>query len=717
MLKLSEDGFVVHRRNQAVDKLAGNIGLSLRPVVFMTDEELLNTPAGSIFIFDVETYRNFWYVAFKCVKSGKFVAFEQSPDFTFNQTLLLQMLWRFCLVGFNSTSYDMPMISLAIKGATNDELKQASDYIIKSGINYGTKKVTPYDFQKKYNLKIGNYNHIDLFNVCPVNGGVTANPASLKLYSGRLHCDRMQDLPFAEDHILTREDAAIVRPYCCNDLANTELLFNELAPDLKLRVEMSAEYGIDLRSKSDAQIAEAVMNSELEKVLGFYPQKNNKNYDDKPLKYTVPGFVCFQTPQLNAILEELRKAEFWLDGLGSPIWPKGLGEIEREKGKEAVYVLKVKLGKMTYKLGMGGLHSGEKTIAHVAGNGMILADNDVESFYPRTILNQRLFPDHLGEAFLAVYEKIVNTRIHAKNMAAKCKKAGDNVAAKKWKSISDSLKIVINGLFGKLGNKYSTIYAPQLMLQVTITGQLVLLMLIEALEGIGIEVVSGNTDGFISLYPQERHGEVRAVIAAWEAHTDYKTEETRYKGVYSRDVNSYVAIKYKQDGKTKEWTEEIDKDPRARFVDEQLGCKTKGAFCERGSALNSILSKNPEALVCGDAVLQFMVNNIPVERTIKECKDFKRFVCVKNVKGGGQKNGKYLGKVVRWYYPKNEAGYIAYVLSGNKVGTTDGARPVMDLPGEFPEDIDYEWYVDEAIKMLHSCGRLQKAKTRELKFF
>lgn len=689
---LNDQGFIVHKKNRVVDKLASSIGRALRPVEFMTEEELMAVPAGSVFIFDVETYRNFWYVAFKCLDNGKFVAFEQSPDFTFNPTKLLWMLWRFCIVGFNSNGYDLPMIELAIKGASCEQLKEASDYIIKSGINWGTKKVTPYDFEKKYGVKIGRYNHIDLFNVCPVNGGVTANPASLKLYAGRLHCDRMQDLPFPEDHILTREDAAIVRPYCCNDLANTELLFNELASELKLRMEMSEEYGVDLRSKSDAQVAEAVINSELEKVLGYYPKKPTLT-DDGPLQYNVPDFVCFQTPQLREMLETVRDARFYLDGLGSPIMPASL-----EK-------LKVKLGKSTYKLGMGGLHSNEKKIAHYASDEIILADNDVESFYPRTILNQKLFPPHLGEAFLEVYNKIVETRIHAKTMAAKCKKSGDRAGAKKWKTIADSLKITINGSFGKLGNKYSTLYAPQLMLQVTITGQLVLLMLIEALEQIGIEVISGNTDGFISKYHKSRHDEVRAMIAAWEAHTGYKTEETRYKAVYSRDVNSYVAIK--DDGG----------DPEARFLDDKLGAKTKGAYCERGSALNSILSKNPEALICSDAVVRFLVEGTPVEQTIKECKDFRRFVAVKNVRGGGEKNGRYLGKVVRWYYPKNEAGHIAYVSSGNKVGKTDGARPVMDMPDDFPTDINYEWYVNEAVEMLYDCGRLKKAKSGELAFF
>uniref|UniRef100_A0AAU7P1N8 DNA-directed DNA polymerase n=1 Tax=Pseudomonas phage GEC_K2 TaxID=3158842 RepID=A0AAU7P1N8_9VIRU len=682
---INEQGFIVAKKSRVVDKLAASIRQALRPVEFMSDEELTAMPAGSVFVFDVETYVNFFYVAFKSLDNGKFVAFERSPDHDFNPTKLLWMLWRFCIVGFNSRNYDLPMIELAARGADCKKLKEASDFIIKSGPNYGTEKVTPFAFEKKYGVQIGRYNHIDLIEVAPLQG-------SLKLYAGRLHCERMQDLPFPEDHVLTQEDAEIVRPYCCNDLSNTELLFNELAPELKLRAEMSEEYGVDLRSKSDAQVAEAVINSELQKVLGYYPKKPTLSADTV-LVYEVPDFVCYQTTQLREMLEVVRNARFYLDGLGSPIMPP---ELEK---------LKVTIGGSTYKLGMGGLHSTEKKTAHYATDEIILADNDVESFYPRTILNQRLCPPHLGDAFLTVYEKIVNTRIHAKAEAAKAKKAGDRAAAKKWKTVADSLKITINGSFGKLGNKYSTLYAPQLMLQVTITGQLVLLMLIEALEQIGIEVISGNTDGIISKYHKSRHDEVRALIAAWEEWTGYKTEETRYKAVFSRDVNSYVAIK--EDGG----------DPEARFIDEQLGAKTKGAYCERGSALNSILSKNPETLICSDAVVRFLVDGTPVEKTIKECRDFRRFVAVKNVRGGGEKNGRYLGKVVRWYYPKNEAGYIAYVSSGNKVGKTDGARPVMDLPTEFPDDINYDWYINEAVEMLYDCGRLKKAKTAALSFF
>lgn len=272
----------------------------------------------------------------------------------------------------------------------------------------------------------------------------------------------------------------------------------------------------------------------------------------------------------------------------------------------------------------------------------------------------------------------------------------------KAKGDADSLKISINGSFGKLGERFSRIYSPQLLLQVTLTGQLSLLMLIERLEAAGIECVSGNTDGIVSKYHKDRHQEVRDIIAKWESDTQFKTEETQYHGTYSRDVNNYIA--HKLDGG----------DTDSEFLDERLGFKTKGTYSERGSALNSVLSKNPEALICTDAVLHYLKDKTPIEKTIKASKDLRRFTSIRTVKGGAEKDGFYLGKVVRWYYPKDEKGFISYVLSGNKVPKTDGAKPVMDLPETFPGDIDYDYYVGRAEEMLFDLGVWKKAETMSL---
>ena len=51
------------------------------PVVFMSNDELAQMPFGSSFVFDVECYTNLFYIAFKCLATGKVVEFELSSVF------------------------------------------------------------------------------------------------------------------------------------------------------------------------------------------------------------------------------------------------------------------------------------------------------------------------------------------------------------------------------------------------------------------------------------------------------------------------------------------------------------------------------------------------------------------------------------------------------------------------------------------------------------
>src|SRR5690625_2631930 len=87
------------------------------------------------------------------------------------------------------------------------------------------------------------------------------------------------------------------------------------------------------------------------------------------------------------------------------------------------------------------------------------------------------------------------------------------------KTQSDTLKISVNGSFGKLGSKYSALYAPDLLIQTTLTGQLALLMLIERMELAGISVRSANTDGIVCQFRRELEHEMEQVAFDWMLDT------------------------------------------------------------------------------------------------------------------------------------------------------------------------------------------------------
>lgn len=608
----------------------------------------LSLPIGSEVVFDVECFRNYFMVGFKHLDTGQYFFADSRNDSEFPRDLVNRAMWHFKLIGFNSRTYDLPMLTAAINGYSNSELKALSDDIIKNN-------------ERKANPN-SPYNHIDLFEVAPLEG-------SLKLYAARLHGERIQELPISEDAWLSDDDIADTIEYNFNDLDCTELLFVHpkygLRPHIDMREMLGAEIKEDIRSKSDAQVAEAFINARLKAITGKRPQTPTFP-DGYNFKYKPPAWVKFRTPQLQAALETITNATFYLDPANKrPMMPP---ELEG---------LSITIGNCIYKMGLGGLHSSEKTVANFSDDEHDLIDRDVASYYPWLIINNEWYPAHLGPAFLQVYrDDLVLRRL-------KLKKLKDKLEA--------GLKIAINGTFGKLGNVYSTIYSPNLLMQVTITGQLGLLMFIEMLELEGIPVVSANTDGVVMRCPKSKGNVYQMVVAMWEAATSLTTEETRYRSTFARDVNNYIAVM--EDGTT----------------------KTKGTYSEKGSAQNSALSKNPEALICSDAVKAFLSAGTAVEDTIRQARDIQRFVVVRNVRGGAHKDGYFLGKTVRWYHSRSTGGTINYVSSGNKVPNSDNARPLMEL-GEFPEDMDFDYYVRRSEEMLAKLGAYGNA-TRQVSFF
>src|SRR5512135_2187386 len=152
------------------------------PFTEFTDEELY-AAKGGVLVFDTECYPNYWLCSFQCFYTKKVVYFELTNENRYNTHKLLWVLHNFCIVGFNSLSYDMPIVWLALQPqTTNETLKNVTNFIIKE--NWRTQ-----DVEKAYHFKMGEINHIDLIEVAPLS-------ASLKTYGGRLHSPKMQDLPF-----------------------------------------------------------------------------------------------------------------------------------------------------------------------------------------------------------------------------------------------------------------------------------------------------------------------------------------------------------------------------------------------------------------------------------------------------------------------------------------------------------------------------------------
>lgn len=584
---------------------------------------------------DVESYQNYFLLAFKSL-GGKVISFElKSRDAQINESdkkQVLSILSNNETFGFNSLHYDMPMIAGYLDGYSPSLLNDISNAIIKDNLR-------PWQVANQFHLTVPDFKHFDLKEVAVGVG------TSLKLYGGRLHSKRLQDLPVSPETILSVQDMVTIKEYCINDLDTTIDLYNAIKSRLDVRRDMICDYGYSVLSMSDAQIAEFVIKHELKKINPHVDFKAKTNISK--ITYKAPDFIQFTTPLLKKTISLIEHTEFEILSNGSVELPKEITDLD------------IKIGFTQYQLGIGGLHSKEKSQIVIPNKNQYLIDKDVTSYYPSIILNLGLYPKQLGRDFLTIFKNKVTERLQAKRRKDKVK--------------SEVLKIIINGSYGKLGSPYSALYAPDLMLTTTLTGQLSLLMLIESLELNGIKVVSANTDGIVSLLSKDKKELFETLCQDWELFTGFGLEDKEYKALYSRDVNNYLAL--------------TDND-----------FKGKGIF-----TLNE-LSKNPQADICIEAVIAFLKDNAPLEKTINDCKDVRRFLSVRAVTGGAVYKGDYLGKVVRFYYAKNGTS-IHYAKNNNKVPKSDGCKPLMELT-ELPNDIDYVRYVREAEGILESIGHI-----------
>ncbi len=341
--------------------------------------------------FDTECYPNYWLLKLK-TQHGIVYSFAlhegQSFDATTKQRIA-NLFDLFCVISFNGIYYDVPMITAALQGYDPAQLKMINDRIIVDGI-------------KPWELNLPEWkpaDHIDIMEVAPGMGGQ-------KQYAGRIHCKKMQDLPYDPSTRLSLDEIAIVTDYCENDLAVLQALHEALRPQLEQREELTKRYGVDLRSKSDAQLAEAVLKLRCEQALGrrIFKPKIDWNLE---FKYQVPSYIGFSTSPLQRALELVRNATFRIGPSGGVIMPPELEGLE------------ITIAHSTYKIGIGGLHSQEKKAIHISDDQYVLRDNDVASYYPSLILQSGAYPSAMGSAFLTEYAAIKNRRLEAKRESVK----------------------------------------------------------------------------------------------------------------------------------------------------------------------------------------------------------------------------------------------------------------------------------------------------------
>ena len=446
--------------------------------------------------------------------------------------------------------------------------------------------------------------------------------------------------------------------YNINDVDSTEELLYRCQKDIDLRLAIEDEYGVKVLNKDGVNIGMKIITQKyLEKTGQTWNQiKDLRSPCDMiNLNMVILPIVSFNTPILKELLAEMRQQTV------SP----------GRKGYEKHFIL----DGLEYCVGVGGIHSVNKPEEIRPNENEILSDIDVASLYPSMIIEHKFYPPHLGKEFLEVYTQIKNERIEAKHNGNKIKDA--------------TLKLALNGLSGNLQNEHNFCYSPFTVMQIRINGQLLLLMLAERLIAIGCKIIQANTDGLFVLRPKNKEQEFQDVCKNWEKLTKLNLEEDRFEAMFQFAINDYLAIK---EGYSKTKNPDL--------------LKTKGMFIDKVK-----LGKGMDATIIPEAINKCLADGIPVEETIRECKDINKFITYQKVSKdySVEYDGKIIQRINRYYISTDGPWLYKCKIDSNgrrynyiKLLTDSGVTIMNTIEDKsvIPNNINYAFYIASAKKIV-----------------
>lgn len=407
------------------------------------------------------------------------------------------------------------------------------------------------------------------------------NPAkrsSLKWIQYSMDWDNIQEMPIHHGtQIKTIEQLNMIEGYCINDVRSTKRIMQLSKEQINLRATLSAEYKLKLYSASEPRISKELFMLFLSAKTGikrYELRQLRTNRKNITVKDIILPYTKFSTPIFQDLLDNFKHVVI---------------DTNSTKGGFK-YSIKYKGVKTDF--GLGGVHGARESGIYTEGNGMIIMSSDVVSYYPNLAIRNGWAPAHLpAKEFCELYEWFFEER---KKIPKKDPK-------------NYVYKIILNSTFGLSIDKNSFLYDPQFGMQITINGQLSLMMLYEMLvENIPeCKPLMQNTDGLEMMIPEQYKDKYLEICAEWEKMTRLQLEHDTYSKIILADVNNYIAVntagKYKCKG---------------RFEFENLA-----------------LHKNKSYLIIPKAVFNYLVNDIAPEKYLSENRNILDYCAGVKIKG------------------------------------------------------------------------------------
>ena len=461
-----------------------------------------------------------------------------------------------------------------------------------------------------------------------------------------------------------------------------------LNPDeIKSRYAVSKTYQVDVLNSSRSKTADTLFEKFYSKFSGLTPEQWKGGKTERTamsFKKVIFPFIEFKTPALKNLLSEL------------------YGITIHRTNKDA-FSKEVTIGNVTYNLATGGLHSQDRPMelwsttsfgdytSPTGGRKYTIYHYDVASYYPSIMADHSVYPEHMNKgAFVGLIKWMRDTRVTVKHSN---EKVIDGIPKDVLALV---LKIVINSIYGKFGFEKGSLYDRLAVLRVTVNGQLMLLMLCEALELEGISIISANTDGIMVKVYEDQEDKFNEISDWWREKTKMKADSDIVHCLIARDVNNYIAqFRTIKNGVPK------------------LKLEYKGALNPFMYAID--LQKGYDMPIVAQAVSDYFLKGIPIMDTLQSATNILDFCKTQNV--GRQfhvEETKVInGKLEHIICQR----YVRFYVSNNgvmieKVHNDDGSRSrlaagsvvtvlnTLDDKDIALRDINFRYYYQECIKII-----------------
>ena len=482
------------------------------------------------------------------------------------------------------------------------------------------------------------------------------------------------------NHLITNDFDRYILPkyvepmlhYNKNDVYLVCEIARQKPDEIKLRYSLGAAFNLNLLCAARSSIADKLLYK-------FYSERSGLSVDkfkDLRTQRTALSFnkiifphICFKTKQLQDLLKDMKKVVIY------------------RTNKDAFEKV-IQFYGTTYTIATGGLHSQDRPAVLTSTDDYTYVHYDISSFYPSVMVAYNIAPKHLNNnVFVKMVDYFRLTRI-------KCKHTKDEdglvVAGVHNKLAAEALKIVINAIYGKFGFEMFFLFDRFAQMQVTINGQLMVMMVVEALELDGIHVVSANTDGIIVKLPKDKEEDFKRITDDWCAQNKLGADSERYKLFVTRDINNYFDI---QSNDKVEYKGGLD--PHQYLKD---------------------LKKGYDMPVVAKAVFEYFAHDTPVMEPLRNHKDILHFCKTQNV--GKQfevvyqkvENGKVIDvhsqRHVRFYVSTKGVIIMKENVNSNQRSVLASGKPVIILNKLDDKDIslrniDYKYYYEEAYKIIN----------------